>query len=193
MTELAHDASVRLRQLESTSMKATLLILVSLALAGSLALAQNQGGPRRGGPGGPGRGMPMDPIMKALDADTNGVLVATEISNAPAALKTLDKNSDGQLSADEMTPQPPEGAPAMDDNRRPKFAPPIVKALDKNSDGILSAEEITAASAALTTLDKNSDGQLTRQELMPGRPGGPRGGKAPGEPEPAQQDAPIAE
>jgi hypothetical protein len=175
-------------------MKTTLLILVSLALAGSLTFAQNQGGPRRGGPGGgPGRGMPMDPVLKALDTDTNGVLVATEISNAPAALKTLDKNTDGALSAEEMTPQAPEGAPAMDDSKRPRFASPIVKALDKNSDGILSAEEIAGASTALTALDKNSDGQLTRQELMPGRPGGPRGGKAPGEPEPASQDAPITE
>ncbi len=175
-------------------MKATLLVLVSLALAGSLALAQNQGGPRRGGPGGgPGRGMPMDPVLKALDADTNGVLVAAEIANAPTALKALDKNSDGALSAEEMAPPAPEGAPAMDDNRRPKFASPIVKALDKNSDGILSAEEIAGASAALTALDKNGDGQLTRHELMPGRPGGPRGGKAPGEPEPGAQDAPATE
>ncbi len=181
-------------KLEGSSMKTTLLILVSLALAGSLAFAQNQGGPRRGGPGGGhGRGMPMDPVLKALDADTNGVLVATEISNAPAALKALDKNSDGQLSADEMTPQPPEGAPAMDNNKRPKFASPIVKALDANSDGALSAEEITGASTALTALDKNGDGQITRQELMPSRPGGQRGQRAPGEPAPAEQEAPVAQ
>jgi Ca2+-binding EF-hand superfamily protein len=136
--------------------------------------------------------MPVDPILKALDADTNGVLVATEIANAPAGLKALDKNSDGALSAEEMAPPAPEGAPVMDNKRRPKFASPIVKALDKNSDGILSAEEIAGASAALTALDKNGDGQLTRQELMPGRPG-QRGGKAPGEPEPGAQGAPVTE
>jgi hypothetical protein len=34
------------------------------------------------------------------------VIDAEEISNAPAALRTLDKNGDGQLTPDELRPPP---------------------------------------------------------------------------------------
>ena len=34
---------------------------------------------------------------------------ASEITNASVALKTLDKNGDGQLTGDEMCPQRPVG------------------------------------------------------------------------------------
>ena len=41
-------------------------------------------------------------IVKALDANSDGVIDADEITNAPAALKTLDKNGDGKLTMDEL-------------------------------------------------------------------------------------------
>lgn len=44
------------------------------------------------------------PIVMALDANHDGVISADEIANAPAALKTLDKNGDGQLTKDEYLP-----------------------------------------------------------------------------------------
>jgi hypothetical protein len=118
--------------------------------------------------------MPMDPVMSALDSNTNGVISAEEIAKAPSALLKLDKNSDGQLIASELTPQRPEGGGP--DAGRPPFVPPILAALDADGDGILSQAEIANASAALITLDKNKDGQLTRDEFMPQRPGG-RGGQ----------------
>ncbi|HVV73183.1 MAG TPA: phospholipid-binding protein, partial [Verrucomicrobiae bacterium] len=41
----------------------------------------------------------------------DGVIDADEIANAPAALKTLDKNGDGKLTMDElMGPRPMRGA-----------------------------------------------------------------------------------
>ncbi len=72
------------------------------------------GPPGFGGPGGPGRGGPggfmaMFPVMAALDADKDGELSAEEISNAPAALRKLDKNNDGKLDAAEMRPEFPRG------------------------------------------------------------------------------------
>jgi len=41
-------------------------------------------------------------IVKALDANGDGVIDADEIANAPAALRSLDKNGDGKLTPDEF-------------------------------------------------------------------------------------------
>jgi Ca2+-binding EF-hand superfamily protein len=49
------------------------------------------------------------PLVAALDTDTNGVISAEEIANAPASLKALDKNGDGQLTRDELFPKSPGG------------------------------------------------------------------------------------
>jgi EF hand len=62
-----------------------------------------QTGNMMGGPGMRGH-HPPSPLMQALDANHDGVIDAEEISNAPAALKTLDKNGDGQLTPDELRP-----------------------------------------------------------------------------------------
>lgn len=61
-------------------------------------------GDRQGGgrPGG-------HPIIGALDADHDGVLSPSEIANASAALATLDSNSDGKITMDELRPARPEG------------------------------------------------------------------------------------
>jgi hypothetical protein len=59
----------------------------------------------------PGGGkFPTLPAMKALDTDGDGELSASEIAKAPAALATLDTDGDGQLSRDELMPRPPQGA-----------------------------------------------------------------------------------
>lgn len=52
---------------------------------------------------------PLPAIVKALDANGDGVIDAEEIANAPAALKTLDKNGDGKLTMDELMGRPPGG------------------------------------------------------------------------------------
>jgi hypothetical protein len=67
------------------------------------------GGPQ-GGPGGPQGGMhrpPPCPIVVALDANHDHVISAEEMQNAPQALKSLDRNGDGQLTPDEFAPPPP--------------------------------------------------------------------------------------
>jgi Ca2+-binding EF-hand superfamily protein len=61
---------------------------------------RGRGGDGRG-PGGPGQ---FDLAFNALDTDHNGEISADEINNAPASLKTLDKNGDGQITEDEVTP-----------------------------------------------------------------------------------------
>ena len=50
------------------------------------------------------------PITAALDTDKNSELSAEEIANASTVLKSLDKNGDGKLTAEELLPQgPPPG------------------------------------------------------------------------------------
>jgi hypothetical protein len=101
--------------------KAVLGLLV-LGVSGWMLTAQDarnttpndQGPPPNGAPGGPaGPGRhrpPPPPIIAALDANHDGVIDETEIANASAALKTLDKNGDGKLTMDElMGPRPPRG------------------------------------------------------------------------------------
>jgi hypothetical protein len=170
------------------------IVLALLALGATTLLASaqdnNNDGPPPGGPGGPGRHHhPPLPIVTALDANHDGIIDSNEIANASAALKTLDKNGDGQLTADEYMPPLPPDAPA--DAPRPP-TPLIVKALDANGDGVIDASEIANAPAALKTLDKNGDGQLTRDEYIGKRPGRPPqgGNEAGGPPEDGQGPPP---
>ena len=88
-------------------------------------------GGREGQPGGPGRDgqrppmraqegdqprpagdgqRPVPPLFAALDANHDGVIDETEIAQAPAALRKLDKNGDGKLTADELRAPRPGGA-----------------------------------------------------------------------------------
>jgi len=58
---------------------------------------------------------PLPLIIKALDVNGDGVIDASEIANASAVLKTLDKNSDGKLTRNEYLGKRP-GPPPQDDN-----------------------------------------------------------------------------
>jgi Ca2+-binding EF-hand superfamily protein len=48
-----------------------------------------------------------DLAATALDTDSNGEIVEEEIAAATAALKVLDKNTDGRITEDEVSPPPP--------------------------------------------------------------------------------------
>lgn len=146
----------------------------------------------------------------ALDANGDGIIDASEIANAPAALRTLDKNGDGKLTPDEHLPHRPGGQGPGGSGRSEMgmrgqggmggpgggsgmggpggqgggpMHSPLVMALDANGDGIIDSSEIANAPAALLKLDKNHDGRLTRDEYAPPRPGGqgPGGGSGSGQ------------
>ena len=50
---------------------------------------------------------PRSPLFEALDANHDGVISADEIANAPAALKTLEKNGSDQIKREDLRPLPP--------------------------------------------------------------------------------------
>src|SRR5664279_2059098 len=143
VTATQHGQAARQPQKkEQTSMKMniTTLVALTLGLGAFTILAQDQsGGPGRP-PGGGGFGHhfrggppPPMPIMTALDANEDGELDATEIANASAALKTLDKNSDGKLTIDELRPLPPGGTNQFRPTPPPGAqhpVPPLLAALD---------------------------------------------------------------
>jgi len=183
--------------------KSTLLsITIALAIPAGICLAQATDGSQSGEEtqsGGPGRppGPPPPPppllVLVAIDADEDGILSVAEIANAPASLKELDENGDGQLTIEEILPPPPQGRrhgppPGDQDSSaspdRPRHGgdgksggpgrghhgpPAILKALDADGDRTISASEIQGSTAALKALDKNSDGQLGPMEYG-GRP-----------------------
>src|SRR6185369_8879454 len=78
----------------------------------------NQEGGPQGGFDGPRR--PPPPIIAALDANHDGVIDETEIANASAALKSLDKNGDGKLTIEELRPPRPDGAEGAPHHRGPR-------------------------------------------------------------------------
>lgn len=160
---------------------------------------RGQRGGERGGPGGQrgggdmGRMMQMMPVLAALDADKDGVISKSEINNAAAALRKLDKNGDGELDAEEMRPSrpeggrsrggAPEGGPGGERGGRSAGAGGMMDRImsqDKNQDGKLSKDEVDERMLPMfDRLDANSDGSIDKSEIeaAAARMGGGRGGR----------------
>ena len=142
-------------------------IAVTLGLACTLA-AQERGG----------RGFPPNLLFITLDADHDGAVSAVELSNAPAALRALDKNHDGKLTLDE-TRNPmqfgrggrgPEGGERREGpgggTDSIEETVKTLMAFDSNSDGKLQKTEVPERMQGIFERgDANKDGILTDDEL----------------------------
>jgi Ca2+-binding EF-hand superfamily protein len=123
-------------------------------------------------PGAPGQPRPelagAAALLKALDADGDGTLSASEIADASKALAKLDKNSDGKVDREELlaaAPRP-EGRPGAPAGGLAEGFARRLKEADKNGDGKISKEEAPERLAPIfDRLDANSDGQLDEAEL----------------------------
>ena len=146
--------------------------VLTLGLACTLA-AQDRGG----------RGGPPNLLFNTLDADHDGTISGVELSNAPAALRALDKNHDGKLTLDETRGPMGMGrggegrggrGPEGGERREGEGAPvdtveDTVKSLmafDANGDGKLQKSEVPERMQGIFDRgDANKDGVLTVDEL----------------------------
>lgn len=87
-------------------MKKQIMLTALLATSAITLLAQDS---EADAPAGRPPGHRPPPILAALDANKDGVIDATELANATAALTTLDKNGDGKLTRDELMGDRGEG------------------------------------------------------------------------------------
>ena len=128
-------------------------------------------------------------VLGALDANHDYVISADEIAAAPAALRELDLNGDGKLTAEEAGMCLGAGSfpgcrgenTVGDEHGRMEWSPtqmerfravfmranPALAALDTDHDSEISASEIRNASAGLKRLDLNGDGRLLPVEIAP--------------------------
>lgn len=103
----------------------------------------------------------MNPLLTALDTNSDGTIDEKELAGAVAALQKLDKNHDGKLSPEELRPAfPQRGGGNADEmvNRVLQF--------DKNADGKLSKDELPERlQSMLERGDTDKDGFLSKDEL----------------------------
>jgi Ca2+-binding EF-hand superfamily protein len=105
-------------------------------------------------------GPPPRLALRALDTDQDGKLSAQELQAAPHSLLKLDRNQDGQLTPDELLPRPENSGASSDE------LVTQLMAFDKNGDGVLTPEEVPARMKNLfERADSNHDGKLTPDEI----------------------------
>lgn len=111
--------------------------------------------------------MQTDPVLTTLDQNQNKELSSDELAAAPTALLKLDKNGDGKISEDEVSPPRDDGEGGQQRRRRGPGIMRMMKAnsaLDADGSGTIEEAEIKNAAVALRKLDENGDGKLTDDE-----------------------------
>lgn len=166
-----------------------LLLLCPLVVHAQPGFEGRGEGGRGGFEGGRGGDMMrMMPIIAALDRNGDGEISDDEINGSVAALKKLDANQDGKLTAEELRPQfGGRGGEGGFGQRGPEGAggpgaggiADRMMALDKNSDGKLTKDEVEGRMLAVfERADADKNGEVTRDELAKMTPpGGGEGGR----------------
>ena len=113
------------------------------------------------------------PVLQAIDKNGDGEISAEELAAAPAALRSLDKNSDGKLEGEEIIPDFGFGPPGF--GGPGGFGPGGPAGMGANR-------------ALVEKFDKDGDGRLNTEERAAARAesggggGGFGGGRGPGGP-----------
>lgn len=111
------------------------------------------------------------PVLRALDANRDFTLSPWEIDNAPAAIRNLGADDDGDLVAEKcgLHMDPTSLLSVAPTHLRREFMSyhPVLAVLDADHNGTISASEINEATAALKKLDRNHDGYLSAVEVVP--------------------------
>ena len=136
-------------------MKKIFTLLSLLCLASLSVFAQRpEGGP------------PMMLVQIALDANNDRVISGDEIANAPAALRKLDKNADGNLTEAEVRPNFERREGGGNENGAASIVNNLME-FDNNKDGKLSKQELPERMQGIFARgDANKDGILTKEELQ---------------------------
>lgn len=123
------------------------------------------------------RPKPINPILNALDINHDGAIDASELANAPQALKKLDKNGDGQLTSDEYRPPRPveRGPDARERRENDDRGEPRNTGSDddhpgrdeaRNNDRLRQSRRLEKPRPLLdTALDENGDEIISAQEI----------------------------
>ncbi|MCA8884239.1 MAG: EF-hand domain-containing protein [Rhodobacteraceae bacterium] len=126
----------------------------------------------------------MGPDFATLDQNSDGVVTAEEIAaRHQARFADADADGNGTLSREELA----AGIGKMQAERMQQGADRMIARFDKNGDGALSQDELPSGpqDGMLKRLDANNDGQLDQQEFAAmghGPQGGPNGGPQGGAP-----------
>jgi hypothetical protein len=130
----------------------TIVILVGAMMAMGVADSLAQGPPEGRGGGGGGRGG--NQLMNALDKNGDGMLDSGEIQSASLSLRTLDKNKDFKLTADELGIR-----------QRGDMSQRLME-MDANKDGKLTSDEVPERmNRWMERMDANGDGAIDKAEM----------------------------
>ncbi len=130
--------------------------IVVMGIAASLALQAQDGR-------GAGRGRPAPNVgFTALDLDADGGLDAKEILAAPSSLAKLDKNSDGQITSDEIRMAMPQGRGPGGRGEGQGGGRGEGQGGGKGQE---AGDGVDEAVNTLMSFDANGDGKLSRSEL----------------------------
>ena len=136
---------------------------LSTALLLSVAVYAAQEPVRGGPPAQALQFMRISPILNAIDVDHDGVISAAELANAPARLKSLDKNGDGKLTRDEFALT--FGGGRGRGGERGRGADAGRGAGERNFEVPIPGPTAEELLASLLAYDKNKDGKLSKKEV----------------------------
>jgi Ca2+-binding EF-hand superfamily protein len=137
----------------------------SVAIAALLAATLTSAAFAQNGPGGPGgQGEMLLEMFDTIDADKDGKVTKDEMdAHRAAEFAAADTNSDGVLSAEELTQK---HLARMAETVAERTAR-MIENLDDNADGSLSAEEMDPRmqDRRFSRMDQDNDGAISKAEV----------------------------